>query len=118
MVKNKQKAGLISIILILLILLSAVSLPAIYLISDHLSKTTRTRANTLIVEGWLPPYALEMAYNEFISNDYDYVITTGIRISGYFQVYTNGYLIFYTKDMLKGMNLAENHIIEGRLCAF
>ncbi len=59
MVKNKRKAGLITIILILLVLLGAVSLPVIYFISDHLSKTTRVRANILLVEGWLKPYPIE-----------------------------------------------------------
>ena len=107
----KQKKGLISIILFLL-LLSIISLPVIYSISGRLSKTTRVKANILLVEGWIPHYAINMAYTEFINNTYDRVITTGIRISGYFQVSMNGYMIFYTRDILKEIDNIEDHIIE------
>jgi hypothetical protein len=107
----KKKKILITTILFVLILSGILFLPVIYSISDHLSKTTRVKANILLVEGWLPHYAIEMAYNEFINNSYDHVITTGIRISGYFQVSMNGYLIFFTHDKLKGIDASEDHTI-------
>lgn len=107
----KKKKILFTSILFVLILSGILFLPVINSISDHLSKTSRVKANILLVEGWLLPYAIEMADNEFKNNSYDYVITTGIRISGYFQVSMNGYLIFYTHDKLKGIDTTENHTI-------
>jgi len=107
----KKKKILIPTLLFLLILSCILFLPAIYSISDRLSETARVRANILLVEGWLLPDEIEMANNEFLNNGYDYVITTGIRISGYFQVSMNGYLIFYTNDRLKEIDTTEDHII-------
>jgi len=107
----KKKKILIITLLILLLLSGILFLPVIYSISDHLSKTARVRANLLLVEGWLLPDEIEMANNEFLNNGYDYIITTGIRISGYFQVSMNGYLIFYTYDRLKEIDAGQDHII-------
>lgn len=107
----KRKKILIAGTIFSLILLGIVSLPVIYSISDHLSTTKRVEANTLLVEGWLPSYALEMAYTEFIANDYDQVITTGIRIDDYFQVSMNGFLVFYMKDRLKEVDNTMDHTI-------
>src|SRR4030042_6874952 len=107
-----KKKILIITLLILLMLSCILFLPAIYSISDRLSETARVRANILLVEGWLLPDEIEMANNEFLNNGYDYVITTGIRISGYFQVSMNGYLIFYTNDWLKEIYASEDHLIE------
>jgi len=108
----KRKKVLITIILSLIILSGIVSRPILLALSDYLSKTNRVKANILLVEGWLPPYAIEMAYEEFKKDSYDHVITTGIRISGYFQVSMNGYLIFYTSGLLKGTDTTEVHNIE------
>lgn len=108
----KKKKVLITLILLLVILAGIVSLPVISSISARLSETHRVKANILLVEGWLPPYAIEMAYNEFKENGYDHVITTGIRISGYFQVSKNGYLIFHTPGMLKEIDKTEVHTID------
>ena len=107
----KKKKVLITLILFLVILSGIVSLPIIYSISARLSTTQRVKANILLVEGWLPSYAIEMAYNEFKENSYDHVITTGIRISGYFQVSMNGYLIFNTQEKLKEINNPGDHTI-------
>ena len=109
---RKKKKVLITLILFLVILSGIVSLPIIYSISGRLSTTHRVKANLLLVEGWLPPYAIEMAYSEFKENSYDHVITTGIRISGYFQVSMNGYLIFYPADLLKGTDNPDAHTID------
>jgi len=107
----KRKTLLIAILLLSFILLSIVSLPIIYSISDHLSKTDRVEANILLVEGWLPSYAIEMAYNEFKEPGYDHIITTGINISGYFQISMNGFLIFHTQERLKEINNSGDHTI-------
>jgi hypothetical protein len=62
-----------------------------------LSKTQKVKANLLIVEGWLPDYALEMACKEFRRNNYDLILTTGINSYDleYCMIASNGYLIFY-----------------------
>ncbi len=103
-------------LLLLIFIISLLSIPlfftTMFSLSDYLSKTEKVKANLLIIEGWLPPYAIEMAYNEFKKDDYDLVITTGIKISGYFQVYTNGYLVFNTSGKLKGLEKNIEHTIE------
>lgn len=111
MLKRKKKKILIFSTIISLILLGIVSIPIIFSISNRLSKTERVKANTLLVEGWLPSYAIEMAFNEFSKNSYDHIITTGIRIDDYFQVSMNGFLIFYAKDKLKEEDNSVDHTI-------
>lgn len=79
----KRNKILIAITPVLLVLLSLVALPVIYSVSTLLSTTNRTDANILLIEGWLPSYAIDMAHQEFKKNAYDHVITTGIRTSKY-----------------------------------
>jgi len=102
--------------LLLIVVTGMVSLPIIYSISSRLSKTTRVNANILLVEGWLPPvegwlppYAIKLAYDEFIKSNYKHVITTGIRISGYYEVSMNGYLVFHIKDKLNDIDNFSSH---------
>jgi hypothetical protein len=103
---------LTAIILTIILLSIFLFLPVILSLSDNLSKTEKVKANLLIVEGWLPPYAIEMAYKEFLKDDYDLVITTGIKMSGYYLIYSGGYLIFHTSDKLKGITMNGDHIVE------
>jgi hypothetical protein len=86
--------------------------PIIFFLSDYLSKTEKVNANLLIVEGWLPQYAIEMAYDEFENNSYDLVVTTGLKISGYYLVSMNGFLVFHTHDKCKGNVKIGDHLIE------
>jgi hypothetical protein len=73
----------------------------------------QVKANILVVEGWLPDYALEMAYNEFQKNGYDYIVTTGLKNNlDYYPLYMNGYLIFYPRDKFKYFDKSDHHIIE------
>ena len=121
----KRKKFLISALLLLLIWAGLAILPLINSISRYLSETNRVNANILLIEGWLPPNTIETAYKELKNNSYDYVLTTGIRISGYFQVSMNGYLIFYPSDSLKNIGNSGYHNIaidafsemEGENCA-
>jgi hypothetical protein len=112
MFKRKREKVLITTIVILLMLLSTVFLSIRNPLSDYLSKTTRVNANILLVEGWLPPYAIEMAYNEFKNNGYSHIITTGLNAPDYYMVYTNGYLIFYPKRKISLNNEEGVHVIE------
>ena len=102
----------IAIVMVVFVLAGLVTLPVIYSISGQLSKTSRAEANVLLVEGWLPPYAIKLAFDEFRVGGYDHVFTTGIRISGYFQVSMNGYLIFYTSGLGEGAENSSVNTIE------
>jgi hypothetical protein len=87
--------------------------PVFNSLSAYLSKSEPVKANILLVEGWLPDYALDMSYQEFNKNRYDYIVTTGLKmITDYYQVAMNGYLIFYPNDKLKNIGNSDNHIIE------
>jgi len=87
-------------------------IPIVYSISDRLAKSERVNANTLLVEGWLPPYAIKMAYDEFQNNGYSQIITTGINSPDYCLIFTNGYLIFYPKGNILPDNKIRKHVIE------
>lgn len=113
MLKNWRKKKIFIVLLSFTILSGIVFLPVVYSLSDKLSETDRVNANILLVEGWLPPYALRMAFNEFKKNGYDRIITTGLKsTSDYFNVYTNGYLIFYTSEKHLTDSEIANHTIE------
>jgi hypothetical protein len=87
--------------------------PAFSYLSGYLSKSEQVQAEILVVEGWLPHYALEMTYNEYRKNNYEYVVTTGTRYTpSYYKISDNGYLIFYTHDLLSGLNEKGFHSIE------
>lgn len=113
MLRNIGKKGLIAIFAFFLILLSIIIFPIINSLSDHLSKTTRVKADVLLVEGWLPPYAIKMAFDEFKKNGYDFIVTTGLKTtSDYLNVYSNGSLIFYNYRKHSMETKIARHIIE------
>ena len=109
----KKRSLIFYIIFGIAILGLVFSRPILHRLSDYLSKSERVHANILLVEGWLPPYAIEMAYKEFQKNGYEYIIISGLKsISEYYMVSMNGYLIFYPKDKLINLTESEQHIIE------
>jgi hypothetical protein len=79
-----------------------------------LSKNRTVKANILVVEGWLPQQAVDFAYNEFVKNKYDLVVTTGISTPDldFFNVSMNGFLIFYPEIDSSGDNDTPPHSIE------
>lgn len=87
--------------------------PAFKYISGYLSKSEIVNANILIVEGWLPDYALKMASEEFQKHDYKYIVTTGIKSNiNYFGLYSNSFLIFYPHSKLSGKKEYKKHSVE------
>lgn len=87
--------------------------PVISYLSGFLSKSEKVNANILIVEGWLPEYAVENAYSEFQKNDYEYIITTGLKLDvDYFKVSMGGYLIFYPENRFSMLSEHGPHVIE------
>ena len=111
-----RKKGLLIVIFISISALIAGYIflkPAFNYLSGYLSKSEKVKANILIVEGWLPGYALKMAYEEFQKKEYEYIITTGLKyIMNYYMLSENGYLIFYPKNRFSGMDEFGPHLIE------
>jgi len=83
-------------------------------IISFLSLTSRTDANLLVVEGWLPDYAIDEAYKEFKSGEYDLIVTTGLVTPDveYFNMYSNGYLVFNPGTLLLADSIVKKHLIE------
>jgi len=87
--------------------------PAFNYLSGFLSKSEQVRGNILLVEGWLPDYALATAYEEFQKNRYEYIVTTGMKAyPPYYTLYTNGFLIFHTKKYLRSETGRGQHTID------
>ena len=110
-----KKRGLL-ILLPALLLLAVASLledgRLIRHLSDYLSKSERVQANILIVEGWLPDFALLKSGEEFRKNGYDRIITTGIdTYTPYFNMHSNGSLIFNTGSSFSGAGTSASHTI-------
>lgn len=110
--KYKRSTLLKISLIVLIIIIFLFSKSAFNYLSKYLSKSEQVHANILLVEGWLPGYAIEMAENEFNKNNYNYIITTGLRIPDYFLVSMDGYLIFYPKRSITFKNENSAHIIE------
>ena len=103
--KRQNKFILLTIFIILGILSGIFILHGIYSLSDRLSKTHRVKADLLIVEGWLPNYAIKMAYDEFNNNKYSFIVTTGLKnTSDYFNISSNDFLTFYINPKQKTEN--------------
>ena len=67
--------------LALLIIVVTVLLLAIVKIHPFLAVTNPIEADVLVLEGWLPDYALKEAIDEFKANKYRLLITTGLPIA-------------------------------------
>jgi hypothetical protein len=112
MMRKISRKSLVIILALTIITLGAISLPLIYLMSAKLSESSRVSANVLLVEGWLPNYAIEMAHDEFVNNKYGIIVTTGLKNTDYYPMFSGGYLIFYPREKTSGMDLVEKHSIE------
>jgi hypothetical protein len=109
----RKKLIIVFIVFIIFVVFSGIIfLPLINSLSKELSKTDRVNANILLVEGWLPPYAIEMAYNEFQNKEYSHIITTGLSAPDYSMISMDGYLIFYPKRVISVDNGIRDHQIE------
>lgn len=110
----KKRYYILSIILISVFSAGYLVLkPAFNYLAGYLSKSEQVKANILIVEGWLPDYSLKLAYEEFQKNDYELIITSGLKsYPSYFKIYSNGFLIFYLKNRLSGISESGPHSIE------
>lgn len=114
----------VSVVSILILITSKINIADL---STFLSKTGTVEANVLIVEGWIPDYAIQAAAEEAKKDAYKAVVTTGIRSSDleYLTVGMNGYLIFYPDLKVSENDNAGTHSIKivakskmgGKYCA-
>jgi hypothetical protein len=112
MFRHPSRKQFIKILLLFCVVSAIAFFPVIYSLSDHLSKTARVKANVLVVEGWLQYYALAEAFKEFQNDEYTYIVTTGLKSPDYYFVGLNGYMIFYTKNLIPEDNEVREHKIE------
>jgi hypothetical protein len=89
---SAKKPGKYTVALALICVVT-VALP--FFLHDKLAVTEKKAANVLVLEGWLPPYAISRAVNEFKEGNYRIIVITGQkRTPEFFNVFTNGSLIF------------------------
>ncbi len=111
--RNKRSFFVIFLIFSILVIGYFLIKPAFKYLSGYLSKSEQVKANVLIVEGWLPDYALDLACKEYREKGYQYIITTGIKyFEEYFNVSENGYLIFYPPKSSLSRGEISEHLIE------
>mgnify|MGYP001163429421 FL=1 len=111
MIRNKNCLKLTIVILIAIISSLVFSKPLFYYITNQLSKSRSVNAEVLIVEGWLPFHALDKAYTEFISNNYESILVSG-TMSDHFILEQNGCLIFNTEKLLCDTSKSTPNILE------
>ena len=97
--------------LFVLVLLGGLTVSVFFLIYPFLAVTQRANTGTLVVEGWIPEYAIRAAVNEFRAGHYERVFTTGGPITG-MGGYTNDYNTSANlgAGRLKAAGLAPNFI--------
>lgn len=78
-------------------------------IHSFLAKTERVNAEILVVEGWIPDYALDVAFKEFKDGDYRYLCTTGGPIShgSYLRSFENWALLAASTLRRQGVSAQE-----------
>lgn len=87
--------------------------PSLSRLSAFLSKSERVEGNILIIEGWLSVNDLNSAIEEFHKAKYDHIVITGLKSTPhYYNVYTDGFLIFYPGDALIDEHEEVTHTIE------
>ncbi len=75
---------------LLLVVLLLVVLVILFLLYPFLAITARVDTKILVVEGWVPEFAVNAAVNEFRSGSYTIIYTTGGPVTG-MGGYTNDY---------------------------
>jgi hypothetical protein len=81
------------VFLLILILLSLLFI-AVFLFPKYLYKDSPAEADIMVVEGWLPDYALEESIKEFNAGGYKSMIIVGTKMPDAFRIYSSGSLDF------------------------
>jgi hypothetical protein len=110
--RRRRRLIILIFIITTIILLGSFFNPAFNYLTIYLSKSEKVNANILLVEGWLPEAAIELASTEFKTNRYDYIITTGLKSDAdYYELTMDGYLIFYPGDRFSKSTESGIHTI-------
>jgi uncharacterized SAM-binding protein YcdF (DUF218 family) len=80
----------------------------LFRIYPFLAVTHRLNTNILVVEGWIHEYAIRAAVEEFRSNPYQRVFTTGGPVEG-----TGGYINDYNTSASVGADLLRKNGLAG-----
>ncbi len=109
-----RKARNISFFILIILLAGYFMLKPVFKYLDRfLAESQPVNANLLVIEGWLPDYAIDEALKEIRKHPYQHIITTGLKYSErYFNLSENGYLIFYTKSRKPFNTESKPHIFE------
>ena len=89
------------------LLIFSVSMLRIY---PFLTVTHRVKTNVLVVEGWIHPYAIQVATEEFKMGSYERVFTTGGPVVG-----SGGYINDYNTSASVGAELLKNDGVPSEL---
>jgi hypothetical protein len=111
----KHKVLMIVMIIILSSFIAGylVMKPAFTYLSGYLSKSEQVKAEILVIEGWLSDDDLKIAFNEIHKTGYKHIVTTGMKsLNLYFNISSNGYLIFYLNKFLASMDKPGHHLID------
>lgn len=120
--KLSKRITLLTALAIILAVMLAFARPLTLKISRFLSKSEKVEANILVIEGWLSYNDLQSAANEFIKGKYEHIFITGLKsTTEYYNVFTDGYLIFYTAmydpGNVKLVEVKARSELEGENCA-
>ena len=110
----KRKIAVIFAVVVLSGLILALLLINKAGLRHYLETSSRVDANILVIEGWLPDHAIEMAYSEIHNKTYELIVPTGIKSSelDFCMVAMNGYLIFYPGPYINKNDESLQHKIE------
>jgi hypothetical protein len=91
------KSRVLSVAILLIIAMALLIKPVILRLSEFLSVSEKVQANVLIIEGWLSYNDLNSVASEIRDGNYEHVLITGIKSRPeYYNVHSNGFLIFHT----------------------
>ncbi len=96
---------------VLLIGFSSVLVTIILFIHPFLAPTKPVGGDILVVEGWLPDYALEKAKERFQQGDYQLLVTTGGEIGKGYHLSEYKTWAELAASILKNLNFPEDKII-------
>ncbi len=68
-------------------------------------------ARYLVVEGWLPDYAIEAAYREFQEGGYERIFTTGLPLERGSYLHAHGSYPAVAAATLVALGLPTNHVV-------
>jgi len=102
--QSKRPKVIQRVLIILVISGIVLSYPSLLFFKQFLAKTKKVNANVLLVEGWLPRYALKMAAKEFEEGGYEYILTSGLELPEYLEMFSNGFLVYQLEKAIPVSN--------------